>query len=38
VLSQGGGLLDVLPTMGGMLFFAAVLGLIAWRFFAWGDD
>ncbi|GHE49061.1 ABC transporter permease [Streptomyces capitiformicae] len=38
VLSQGGGLLDVLPTMGGMLLFGAVLGVIAWRFFAWGDD
>ncbi|MDH6117132.1 ABC transporter permease [Kitasatospora sp. GAS204B] len=37
VLSRGGGLMDVLPQMGGLLAFAAVLGLIAWRIFDWED-
>ncbi|GAA4867470.1 ABC transporter permease [Kitasatospora terrestris] len=37
VLSQGGGLVDVLPAMGGLLVFAAVMSLIAWRFFNWDD-
>jgi ABC-2 type transport system permease protein len=35
VLTRGGGLADALPTMGGLLLFAAVLSLIAWRFFSW---
>lgn len=37
VLSQGGGVMDVLPSMGGLLAFAAVLSAIAWRFFNWDD-
>jgi ABC-2 type transport system permease protein len=37
VLTRGGGLADALPTMGGLLLFAAVLTLIAWRFFSWDD-
>ncbi|GAA2742837.1 MULTISPECIES: ABC transporter permease [Kitasatospora] len=37
VLSQGGGLMDVLPSMGGLLAFAAVMALIASRFFNWDD-
>ncbi|GGP00687.1 ABC transporter permease [Wenjunlia tyrosinilytica] len=37
VLTRGGGILDVLPTMGGMLLFAAVLATISWRFFSWDD-
>ncbi|MEU1424524.1 ABC transporter permease [Kitasatospora sp. NPDC005751] len=37
VLSRGGGVMDALPTMGGLLAFAAVLTAIAWRFFRWED-
>ncbi|MFF1906205.1 ABC transporter permease [Kitasatospora sp. NPDC058218] len=37
VLSRGGGVMDALPTMGGLLVFAAVLTAIAWRFFRWED-
>ncbi|MGF1429356.1 ABC transporter permease [Kitasatospora sp. LaBMicrA B282] len=37
VLSRGGGLTDVLPQMGGLLAFAAVLSLIAWRLFDWEE-
>ncbi|MFF3247333.1 ABC transporter permease [Streptomyces sp. NPDC002870] len=37
VLSRGGGVMDVLPTMGGMLLFGAVMTAIAWRFFSWDD-
>ncbi|MCX4746347.1 ABC transporter permease [Kitasatospora sp. NBC_01287] len=37
VLSRGGGLMDVLPQMGGLLAFAAVLSLIAWRIFDWEE-
>jgi ABC-2 type transport system permease protein len=37
VLSRGGGVMDVLPTMGGMLLFGAVITAIAWRFFSWDD-
>jgi len=37
VLSRGGGLMDVLPAMGGLLAFAAVMSGIAWRFFNWND-
>ena len=37
VLTRGGGLLDALPTMGGLLLFAAVVTAIASRFFRWED-
>ncbi|MDH6113236.1 ABC-2 type transport system permease protein [Kitasatospora sp. MAP12-15] len=37
VLTRGGGLMDVLPAMGGLLAFAAVMTLIASRFFSWDD-
>ncbi|MFJ1704157.1 ABC transporter permease [Kitasatospora sp. NPDC088346] len=37
VLSRGGGLMDVLPAMGGLLAFAAVMSAVAWRFFNWDD-
>jgi ABC-2 type transport system permease protein len=37
VLSRGGGLMDALPSMGGLLLFSAVLCAIAWRFFSWDD-
>ncbi|MGW4892334.1 ABC transporter permease [Kitasatospora sp. NPDC004240] len=37
VLSRGGGVTDALPTMGGLLLFAAVLTAISWRFFRWED-
>ncbi|WP_354642638.1 ABC transporter permease [Kitasatospora camelliae] len=37
VLSRGGGVMDVLPAMGGLLAFAAVMSAIAWRFFDWND-
>lgn len=37
VLTRGGGLMDVLPAMGGLLAFAAVLTAISWRFFSWDD-
>ncbi|GJF34462.1 hypothetical protein KNE206_71620 [Kitasatospora sp. NE20-6] len=37
VLSRGGGVMDALPTMGGLLAFSAVLCLVAWRFFNWDD-
>ncbi|GGS29972.1 hypothetical protein GCM10010269_80740 [Streptomyces humidus] len=37
VLSRGGGLLDVLPTMGGMLAFAAVVTALTLRFFKWNE-
>ncbi|GAA1254689.1 hypothetical protein GCM10009665_51660 [Kitasatospora nipponensis] len=37
VLSRGGGVMDALPQMGGLLAFAAVLTAIAWRLFRWDD-
>ncbi|MFF4651376.1 ABC transporter permease [Streptomyces sp. NPDC001380] len=37
VLTRGGGFGDALPTMGGLLLFAAVLTGIAWRLFSWED-
>lgn len=37
VLSQGGGIADVLPAMGVLLAFTAVLCGVAWRFFNWDD-
>lgn len=37
VLSRGAGLVDVLPTMGGMLAFTAVVTVITLRFFKWSD-
>lgn len=37
VLSKGGGVMDALPAMGGLLVFAAVVTAIAWRFFRWED-
>ncbi|WP_245204577.1 ABC transporter permease [Kitasatospora sp. RG8] len=37
VLSRGGGVMDALPAMGGLLVFAAVVTAIAWRFFSWED-
>ncbi|WP_233288966.1 ABC transporter permease [Kitasatospora sp. MBT63] len=37
VLSRGGGVMDVLPSMGGLLAFSAVMCAIAWRFFNWDD-
>ncbi|MEV7779942.1 ABC transporter permease [Kitasatospora sp. NPDC088351] len=37
VLSRGGGVMDALPTMGGLLAFAAVLTAIAGRLFRWED-
>ncbi|WP_395294071.1 ABC transporter permease [Kitasatospora hibisci] len=37
VLSRGGGVMDALPAMGGLLAFAAVVTAIAWRFFRWED-
>jgi len=37
VLSRGGGLVDVLPTMGGMLAFTAVVTALTLRFFKWND-
>ncbi|GAA2140831.1 hypothetical protein GCM10009760_24340 [Kitasatospora kazusensis] len=37
VLTKGGGVMDVLPAMGGLLAFAAVLTAISWRFFSWDD-
>ncbi|MGA5702305.1 ABC transporter permease [Peterkaempfera bronchialis] len=37
VLTRGGGLGDALPTMGGLLLFAAVVTGIAWRFFDWDE-
>ncbi|GAA0696510.1 hypothetical protein GCM10010193_59030 [Kitasatospora atroaurantiaca] len=37
VLTRGGGLMDALPAMGGLLAFAAVMTAIAWRFFSWDD-
>ncbi|MFJ6215273.1 ABC transporter permease [Streptomyces sp. NPDC092296] len=37
VLTRGGGLGDALPTMGGLLLFAAVVTAIAWRFFSWDE-
>ncbi|MGW6915915.1 ABC transporter permease [Kitasatospora sp. NPDC054939] len=37
VLSRGGGVGDALPTMGGLLLFAAVLTAISWKFFRWED-
>jgi len=38
VLARGGGIMDVLPTMAGLLAFAVVVGLIAGRVFSWDDD
>ncbi|MER7753118.1 ABC transporter permease [Kitasatospora sp. NPDC097643] len=37
VLSRGGGVMDAVPTMGGLLLFAAVLTLISWKLFKWDD-
>ncbi|MER6300394.1 ABC transporter permease [Kitasatospora sp. NPDC001539] len=37
VLTRGGGVMDALPTMGGLLLFAAVLTGVAWRLFKWED-
>ncbi len=37
VLSRGGGVTDALPTMGGLLLFAAVLTGISWKLFRWED-
>jgi len=37
VLSRGGGLSDALPTMGGLLVFAAVVTAISMRLFRWDD-
>ncbi|MFB7664461.1 ABC transporter permease [Kitasatospora sp. NPDC056138] len=37
VLSKGGGVMDALPSMGILLAFAAVMTLIASRFFNWDD-
>ena len=37
VLSRGGGPVDALPAMGGLLAFSAVMCAIAWRFFNWDD-
>ncbi|MFJ9697520.1 ABC transporter permease [Kitasatospora sp. NPDC101183] len=38
VLTRGGGVMDALPTMGGLLLFAAVLTGIAWKLFRWEDE
>ncbi|GAA1405289.1 hypothetical protein GCM10009639_52050 [Kitasatospora putterlickiae] len=35
VLSRGGGVMDALPTMGGLLLFAAVLTGVSWKLFRW---
>ncbi|MFH8386602.1 ABC transporter permease [Kitasatospora sp. NPDC018058] len=37
VLTRGGGVMDALPSMGGLLLFAAVLTGIAWKLFKWED-
>ncbi|MER5641972.1 ABC transporter permease [Kitasatospora sp. NPDC002227] len=37
VLTKGGGLMDILPSMGGLLLFAAVLTALSWKFFSWDD-
>ncbi|MFD7743782.1 ABC transporter permease, partial [Kitasatospora sp. NPDC059800] len=37
VLTRGGGVMDALPTMGGLLLFAAVLTGISWKLFKWED-
>ncbi|MFF3005717.1 ABC transporter permease [Kitasatospora sp. NPDC057940] len=37
VLTRGGGVMDALPTMGGLLLFAAVLTGVAWKLFKWED-
>ncbi|MFD5434466.1 ABC transporter permease [Kitasatospora sp. NPDC127067] len=37
VLTRGGGVMDALPTMGGLLLFAAVLTGISWKLFRWED-
>ncbi|WP_241826937.1 ABC transporter permease [Streptomyces graminilatus] len=37
VLSRGGGVVDVLPTMGGMLAFTAVVTALTLRLFKWND-
>ncbi|MFF0415194.1 ABC transporter permease [Kitasatospora sp. NPDC004745] len=37
VLTRGGGVMDALPTMGGLLAFAAVLTGVAWKLFKWED-
>ncbi|GAB2904632.1 ABC transporter permease [Streptomyces heilongjiangensis] len=37
VLSRGGGLADVLPTMGGMLLFTAVVVALTLRLFKWNE-
>ncbi|MFI9271590.1 ABC transporter permease [Kitasatospora sp. NPDC052896] len=37
VLTRGGGVMDALPAMGGLLAFAAVLTAIAWKLFRWDE-
>ncbi|MFD9691602.1 ABC transporter permease [Kitasatospora sp. NPDC059088] len=37
VLTRGGGAMDALPAMGGLLLFAAVFTGIAWKLFKWED-
>ncbi|MEU4119367.1 ABC transporter permease [Kitasatospora sp. NPDC028055] len=37
VLTRGGGVMDALPAMGGLLLFAAVFTGIAWKLFKWED-
>ncbi|MEY9835580.1 ABC transporter permease [Streptacidiphilus sp. EB103A] len=37
ILSRGGGIGDALPTMGGLLLFAAVLTGVSLRLFSWDD-
>ncbi|GAA1958328.1 ABC transporter permease [Kitasatospora viridis] len=37
VLSRGGGLGAVLPTMAGLLAFTAVMSALAWRLFDWNE-
>ncbi|MGW2748743.1 ABC transporter permease [Streptomyces sp. NPDC001450] len=37
VLSRGGGVMEALPTMGGMLAFTAVVTALTLRFFKWND-
>ncbi|MGW2377369.1 MULTISPECIES: ABC transporter permease [Kitasatospora] len=37
VLTRGGGVMDALPAMGGLLLFAAVCTGISWKLFRWED-
>ncbi|MFF2079917.1 ABC transporter permease [Kitasatospora sp. NPDC058162] len=37
VLTRGGGVMDALPSMGGLLLFAAVFTGLAWKLFKWED-